>query len=1582
MSKIVQLAESLPTDVTYATARRVATTLIETHPDESLTEIIHAFAKSSYKSVVSVAVCMGTVSRLPTAASTQRLLLIICNSVILPVLGDGTHPHPQEIEILLDFSHCVVQKGNKECALNIVRRAIEPPCTTTDIRLACQLASVTRHSSEMTLLLSETVLEAALAMLTVDNADLSRHTMAAVGKNLLPVAVEAAQRRGTLDEALKKVKTTAEYLWQHDKKQVSLSLVIQFLEDMVLQNFDLMNDHAFLALLKVCLLDSSALLRKRALYILKAITKPNVSAPWDVFIKLYDVLEEDSYHLVAAVWDNTLCAVGPISFPWMEIIWKKGMGHMNPQVQRLIVLHFLKRYCSPTLGMPIPLPFIADDLLPALSVSHMARGEFKEETDRLAVDFMVQLYKSYDTSEERVAFVMMLVGVLTKRAVPRLLVLRCTDMIAAVVQEAASQQMPLQDEKNVLELSERVCQACVAQVSLGTSILGVEVDATLIRLAQVYIPSETVQGLVSIGHILSQLPLVMLHPGGYLEASVKGWGLCLGAVTIRRLVDDVALSPTAKQADQEGLARLFLMAEASVEDLESVFGKKLETCEYYSSPQGVSLLKCLLNCATPENQFNQDGCTAWSALHEVLHCHATRMEQELLEMGSKALQELLVKQGRSEDIAVIDVFKCISSLSRFMRTAHQKADLAVDMSKNILTRLTLPLATIMVKHTVPALQQPVTALRETVELAALEMEIASWLCFGCSNSSKGSVSYSHDADEILSAVLSLLEQINLRLKEVQWTTERRGSLTKPRFINLVSWHAVLRSLELQTSNPTDESKIRLHARALAISIASLQQLRDESLPWAFRCIKILLPVYVTSPVVVSDSVGLIAGGPKDVSPSGVLSWAYTTAWKAVKPVLRRRGSLAVTLTSAILPSILFAAALDGQQPYRDLFRSFHTKDGPIHSFIAEIVVASERSMRLLSVNSLHLIGIWAMTPALAVEYCDVIVMLALSGIDDDSANMAYQIEEPLNAEAIKDKAALMHAIDPELNAAMLHAEAGPRVGVISLLHMFAVKAGGGAAMENESHCSPEKSFCATVWNKLLHLVLTDTDLSAKRYSYGTRTHRKKVRAWQALCALSPSVCDPDVLPALVSCVESSDASNVKQYMERTAVQILVTLKAANKHKEPFENIFWKRLATLNTTMSATDGTGSIIAMTVQFVLLSLKADPLEWRPALENLVPLLLPYTGSFVHNTRSFSQLILLRICKLHPWLLEPHGVKNEALISMINFFSQNKDVQRLQNAISGAVDIFEMDIEYLTSPRGIFCVPEEAPSTSLGSCSPLFESVPRGLVEAIAIFLQEERKKTRDYGMTKNDALQAQLWQGRSIGGGELDEEACPPSQGTSFTQRKITPCDRILSPEDLWPAALGISGLKGHPSLIHGACAGLDDVEYDDDGCNGRGGEILHDTRQDLIVVASLLDRPPNVGGLARTCEIFKASEFIVGDMSICKHPAFISLSVSSERWQPTSEVTPAALVPYLRNKSSQGYALIGLEQTTESTPLQQFQFPRKVVLVLGKEREGIPPDVLSVLDETVEIPQLGVTRSLNVHVSGAICIYEFTRQGLAA
>ncbi|XP_041866764.1 probable methyltransferase TARBP1 [Melanotaenia boesemani] len=152
--------------------------------------------------------------------------------------------------------------------------------------------------------------------------------------------------------------------------------------------------------------------------------------------------------------------------------------------------------------------------------------------------------------------------------------------------------------------------------------------------------------------------------------------------------------------------------------------------------------------------------------------------------------------------------------------------------------------------------------------------------------------------------------------------------------------------------------------------------------------------------------------------------------------------------------------------------------------------------------------------------------------------------------------------------------------------------------------------------------------------------------------------------------------------------------------------------------------------------------------------------------------------------------------------------------------------------------------------------------------------------------------------------------------------------------------------------------------------------------LLVVASLIDKPTNLGGLCRTCEIFGASALALDSLRHISDKHFQSLSVSSELWLPLLEVKPVELTDFLQVKKSEGYCIVGVEQTANSHSLQNYQFPEKTLLLLGNEREGIPANLLQMLDVCVEIPQQGVIRSLNVHVSAALLIWEYTRQHLSS
>ncbi|XP_067844711.1 probable methyltransferase TARBP1 isoform X2 [Heptranchias perlo] len=160
--------------------------------------------------------------------------------------------------------------------------------------------------------------------------------------------------------------------------------------------------------------------------------------------------------------------------------------------------------------------------------------------------------------------------------------------------------------------------------------------------------------------------------------------------------------------------------------------------------------------------------------------------------------------------------------------------------------------------------------------------------------------------------------------------------------------------------------------------------------------------------------------------------------------------------------------------------------------------------------------------------------------------------------------------------------------------------------------------------------------------------------------------------------------------------------------------------------------------------------------------------------------------------------------------------------------------------------------------------------------------------------------------------------------------------------------------------------------------RATKFGKSSNSSLIIVASLIDKPTNLGGLCRTSEIFGASALVVSNMHCVNDKQFQALSVSAEQWLPVIEVRPAQLVEYLQRKKTEGHTIIGVEQTANSHDLAQYSFPEKTLLLLGNEREGIPANLIQHLDVCVEIPQCGIVRSLNVHVSGALLMWEYTRQ----
>lgn len=80
-------------------------------------------------------------------------------------------------------------------------------------------------------------------------------------------------------------------------------------------------------------------------------------------------------------------------------------------------------------------------------------------------------------------------------------------------------------------------------------------------------------------------------------------------------------------------------------------------------------------------------------------------------------------------------------------------------------------------------------------------------------------------------------------------------------------------------------------------------------------------------------------------------------------------------------------------------------------------------------------------------------------------------------------------------------------------------------------------------------------------------------------------------------------------------------------------------------------------------------------------------------------------------------------------------------------------------------------------------------------------------------------------------------------------------------------------------------------------------------------------------------------------------------------------------WVRDQKGMGKKIVIVELDEGAIPLSMLNATdRSTVLLLGNETNGIPDDALDLADEMVQIPMLGVGKSLNVAVAGSLVAYR--------
>ncbi len=130
--------------------------------------------------------------------------------------------------------------------------------------------------------------------------------------------------------------------------------------------------------------------------------------------------------------------------------------------------------------------------------------------------------------------------------------------------------------------------------------------------------------------------------------------------------------------------------------------------------------------------------------------------------------------------------------------------------------------------------------------------------------------------------------------------------------------------------------------------------------------------------------------------------------------------------------------------------------------------------------------------------------------------------------------------------------------------------------------------------------------------------------------------------------------------------------------------------------------------------------------------------------------------------------------------------------------------------------------------------------------------------------------------------------------------------------------------------------------------------------------------NIGSIVRTSNALGVSKVhIVGRRRWNRRGAMVTdRYLDVDHHFETSEFADE-----VRNR---GLSIVGIDNLPGSTPLEDAELPRDVVLVFGEEGAGLSEEMLSHCDQVLHVTQYGSTRSMNVGHAAAIAMWAWVMQ----
>ena len=208
------------------------------------------------------------------------------------------------------------------------------------------------------------------------------------------------------------------------------------------------------------------------------------------------------------------------------------------------------------------------------------------------------------------------------------------------------------------------------------------------------------------------------------------------------------------------------------------------------------------------------------------------------------------------------------------------------------------------------------------------------------------------------------------------------------------------------------------------------------------------------------------------------------------------------------------------------------------------------------------------------------------------------------------------------------------------------------------------------------------------------------------------------------------------------------------------------------------------------------------------------------------------------------------------------------------------------------------------------------------------------------------------------------CPALLDSDFGNQQVEalsegPCDVIEVNTEVFNSFALKDGPQGLAAVVAQRWAGLDEV--------GQTGGLW--TALDAI------QDPGNLGAVMRSTDAAGGEGIIlIGQTTDPYHPSAVRASTGSIFTQKLIKTNLATLASWKRTSN---YPVVGTF-CGEAKHYREYNYPDRLILMMGSEQKGLQPDHLAICDDMVTIPMAGEVDSLNLSVAASIVLFEIFDQ----